>query len=78
MRIERKEYLQALIDRMHNGMIKVITGIRRCGKSYLLFEIFRDYLISSKVKEDHIISIELDMRKNKKYHDPDAILEHIE
>ena len=78
MRINREIYLQALIDRMHNGMIKVITGIRRCGKSYLLFEIFRDYLKSTGVDDSHIIAIELDKRQNMKYHDPDMILEFIE
>lgn len=78
MRINREIYLQALIDRMHNGMIKVITGIRRCGKSYLLFEIFRDYLKSTGVDDSHIIAIELDKRQNMKYHDPDVILEFIE
>ena len=78
MRIQRELYLQALIDRMHNGMIKVITGIRRCGKSYLLFNIFKDYLLLSGVKEDHIIAIELDKRQNMKYRDPDVILDYIE
>ena len=54
---------------MHNGMIKVITGIRRSGKSYLVFKIFNDYLISQGVPENHIIKIELDDRKNKKIHE---------
>ena len=78
VRINREIYLQALIDRMHNGMIKVITGIRRCGKSYLLFEIFKDYLKSTGVNDSHIIAIELDKRQNVKYHNPDVILEYIE
>lgn len=78
MRINREIYLQALIDRMHNGMIKVITGIRRCGKSYLLFEIFKDYLKTTGVNDSHIIAIELDKRQNVKYHNPDVILEYIE
>ena len=78
VRINRGIYLQALIDRMHNGMIKVITGIRRCGKSYLLFEIFKDYLKSTGVDDSHIIAIELDKRQNVKYHNPDVILEYIE
>ena len=51
MEIKRNFYLQELIDRMHNGLIKVVTGIRRSGKSYLLFNIFREYLISQKVDE---------------------------
>lgn len=56
MEIKRDVYLQALIDRMHNGLIKVVTGISRSGKSYLLGKIFRKYLIASGVKEEHIVS----------------------
>lgn len=78
MEIRRDKYLHNLIDRMHNGMIKVVTGIRRSGKSYLIFQIFKRYLIDSGVSESHVISIELDQRKNKKYREPDAILEYIE
>ena len=78
MEIKRDKYLNDLINRMHNGLIKVITGIRRSGKSYLVFRIFKDYLLKSGVPESHIISIELDKRSNKQYRDPDAILEHIE
>jgi hypothetical protein len=62
---------------MHNGMIKVITGIRRSGKSYLLFNIFKNYLKAEGVAEDHIIAIELDMLENKKYRDPYMILDYI-
>ena len=58
--IKRDAYLQRLIKRMGNGRAKVITGIRRCGKSYLLFTMFRDYLLSSGVDDSHIIAIELD------------------
>lgn len=65
MEIRRDIYLKKLINRMHNGMIKVVTGIRRSGKSYLLFTIFKDYLLSKGVDEDHIISIELDRLENK-------------
>lgn len=78
MEIKRDKYLNDLINRMHNGMIKVVTGIRRCGKSYLLFNIFKNYLLGQGVPVSHIIMIELDQRKNKKYRDPDAILEYIE
>ena len=78
MDIKRDKYMRDLVNRMHNGMIKVVTGIRRCGKSYLLFHIFKNYLLEQGVAEDHMIMIELDQRKNKKYRDPDAILEHIE
>ena len=77
MEIKRDLYLQRIVDRMHNGMIKVITGIRRSGKSYLLFTIFKNYLISPNVPEDHIIAIELDMLENKRYRDPYAILDYI-
>ena len=77
MEIRRDIYLNKLINRMHNGMIKVVTGIRRSGKSYLLFTIFKDYLLSEGVDEDHIISIELDRLENKTYRDPDVILEQI-
>ena len=78
MDIKRDKYLNDLVSRMHNGMIKVVTGIRRCGKSYLLFHIFKNYLLEQGVPVSHIITIELDQRKNKKYRDPDAILDYIE
>ena len=76
MEIKREVYLQKLINRMHNGMIKFITGIRRSGKSYLLFTIFRNYLKSLGVEDDHIIAIELDMFENEKYRDPHTLLEY--
>lgn len=75
--ISRNEYLQKLIVRMNNGMIKVITGIRRCGKSYLLFEIFYNYLIENGIDENHIITLQLDDRTNIKYRDPDNLCEYI-
>ena len=78
MEINRDQYLQNLIKRMHNGMIKVVTGIRRSGKSYLIFHIFRRYLLEQGVPQSHIISIELDQRKHRQYRDPDVILEYIE
>lgn len=78
MEIKRDRYLNALIDRMHNGLIKVVTGIRRCGKSYLVFQIFRNYLVSNGVDASHIIAIELDERKNRQYRDPDVILDYID
>lgn len=78
MEIKRDKYLNDLINRMHNGMIKVVTGIRRCGKSYLLFNIFRDYLKNQGVEDSHIIMIELDQRKNREYRNPDVILAYIE
>lgn len=78
MKISRDKYLNDLKSRMNNGLIKVITGLRRSGKSYLLFEIFKSYLIENNISEDHIIEISLDQRKNKKYRDPDSILDFIE
>lgn len=76
MEIKRDIYLQKLINRMHNGMIKVITGIRRSGKSYLLFTIFRNYLKSQGVADNNIIAIELDMFENEKYRDAHTLLEY--
>lgn len=76
--IKRDKYLNDLINRMHNGMIKVVTGIRRCGKSYLIFNIFKNYLIGQGVLESHIITVELDQRKNRKYRNPDTLLDFIE
>jgi hypothetical protein len=78
MNINRDKYLNDLIDRMHNGMVKVVTGIRRCGKSYLIFTIFKKYLLEQGIDEQHIVEIELDKRQNKKYRDPDMILDYIE
>lgn len=66
--IKRDFYLQQLIDSKENGLIKVITGIRRCGKSYLLDPIYKNYLIDNGIDKDHIIKIELDRESNKKYH----------
>lgn len=78
MNIARDKYLRDLINRMNNGIIKVVTGIRRSGKSYLLFKLFYEYLLSQGVLESHIIKIELDQRKNRIYRDPDVILDYIE
>lgn len=75
--IKRDLYLQKIIDRMNNGMIKVITGIRRCGKSYLLFEIFYKYLLEHGVSNSHIITLQLDDRLNIKYRNPDELCDFI-
>jgi len=77
MEIKRDRYLNDLILRMHNGMVKVITGVRRSGKSYLIFHIFKAYLLNTGVDEAHIIELELDRRGNRQYRDPDAILDYI-
>ena len=76
--IDRKFYLNRLINNMWNGEIKVITGIRRCGKSVLLFNLFYDYLISIGTPEEQIIKLELDQRKNYKYRNPITLCEYIE
>lgn len=77
MIIQRDSYLEALKLRMHNGLIKVITGIRRSGKSFLLFQIFREYLLKTGVDRSHILSVELDLYENRKYRDPETILGYI-
>lgn len=75
--MERNIYLNKLIRRKHNRMIKVITGIRRCGKSYLLFELFKDHLLQEGVEKNHIITIALDDRMNRKYRDPDELCSYV-
>ena len=77
MIIKRDIYLNKLIDSMNNGLIKVITGIRRCGKSFLLFNLFDEYLRNNNIEDTHIIKIALDDRTNKKLRDPDELLKHI-
>ncbi len=75
--IQRDFYLQELISKKENGMIKVVTGIRRCGKSYLLFELYRNYLLSIGVKEENIIMLALDAVQNAPYRDPLKLSEYI-
>ena len=75
--IKRDIYLQKLIDKKENEMIKVITGIRRCGKSYLLDPIYKKYLLSTGVKEDHIIKLELDSIENKEYLDATKLYNYV-
>ena len=77
MKIKRELYLNQLIAGRKNGLIKIITGIRRCGKSYLLFTLFHEYLVSHGIDEDHIIEIALDDRMNVSLRDPDVILHYI-
>lgn len=78
MYFKRNSYLQELISAEGNGMIKIITGIRRCGKSFLLFDIFRNHLLSQGVQEDHIIQVNLEDRRNKRLRHPDTLLEYID
>ena len=77
MEIRRDTYLNKLVSKRHNGLIKIITGIRRCGKSYLLFELFRDYLRESQVPDDHIIEMAFDAYENKKYRDPEIFFPYL-
>ncbi len=76
--IKRDSYLNRMIHHMWNGEVKVITGIRRCGKSVLLFDLFYEYLLSQGVQEDHIIKIELDQRRYYKFRNPITLCEHVE
>ena len=76
--VKRDSYMNRLIHSMWNGEIKVITGIRRCGKSVLLFDLFFEYLLSQNVSEDHILKIELDQRRYYKFRNPITLCEYVE
>lgn len=78
MEIKRDYYLNKLIEHKHNGFIKIVSGVRRCGKSYLLFELFKKHLLDNGVKENHIITIALDDRKYKEYCNPDKCYQYVE
>lgn len=78
MIIERPVYLKKLINSRHNGMIKIITGLRRCGKSFLLNNIYASWLKEHGVAANHIININLEDRRNKSLRDPDVLLAHID
>ena len=75
--IAKNDYLQKLINRMNYGMIKVVSGIKKCGKSYLLFDIFYNYLVQNGVDKEHIISLQLDDRMNIRYRNPDFLCEYV-
>ena len=77
MEIKRDRYLNFLISKKHNGLIKVITGMRRCGKSYLLFNLFKDYLLAEGIEESHIIEIAFDAYENKQFRDPDVLYPYL-
>ena len=77
MEIKRDFYLNKLIQHKKNGMVKIVTGVRRCGKSYMLFKLFRDHLLSVGVKADHIISIALDDFGNRKLQNPDELYNYV-
>lgn len=77
MKIGRDVYLNKLISKRHNGLIKVVTGMRRCGKSYLLFNLFKEYLVNEGVAENYIIEIAFDSFENKRYRDPEVLFPYI-
>ena len=77
MEIKRDLYLERLIRREKNGLVKIVTGVRRCGKSYLLLKLFHHYLLDKGVREDHIIEVALDDRSNKELRDPDNMLYYV-
>lgn len=77
MQFSRKQYLKELISRKHNGMIKIISGLRRSGKSYLLFNLFKEHLLNSGVTENQIISIALDDYENRNFLNPDVLYQYV-
>ena len=77
MVVKRNDYLNKLISKKHNGLIKVVTGVRRCGKSYLLFILFKEYLLSEGVDKKHIIEIAFDAFENKQFQDPYVLMPYL-
>lgn len=77
MEIKRDLYLNKLISKKHNGLIKVVTGLRRCGKSYLLFHLFKDHLLAEGTDEKHIIEIAFDSFEYKRFRDPEVLYSHL-
>ena len=78
MKIERPIYMQQLIDSKDNGLIKIVTGLRRVGKSYLLKTLFKEYLLGEGVKKDHVLIIDLEDRRNKAFRNPDYLLDWVD
>ena len=78
MKIERPTYIQQLIKSKDNGLIKIVTGLRRVGKSYLLKTLFKEYLLSEGIKKNHILIIDLEDRRNKNFRDPDYLLDWVD
>lgn len=78
MIITRQKYLDMLVAGQGNGLVKIVTGGRRCGKSFLLFQIFHQYLLQHGVDEGHLIEVSLDDRRNRKLYDPDALLDYLD
>lgn len=77
MEIKRDRYLNQLISKRHNSLIKIITGSRKTGKSYLLFHLYKQYLLEDGVESSHIIEIALDDKKNKDKRDPDQCIDYV-
>ena len=77
MVVKRDAYLNRLISKKHNGLIKVVTGVRRCGKSYLLFNLFKEHLLSEGVDKNHIIEIAFDAFENKQFQDPYVLMPYL-
>lgn len=78
MEVRRDRYLNQLIESQGNGLIKIVTGIRRCGKSYLLFKLYADYLLSTGIHDDHIVRIDLENYRNRALRQPETLLEYID
>ena len=78
MKIERPIYMQQLIESKDNGLIKIVTGLRRVGKSYLLKTLFKEYLLGGGIKKDHVLIIDLEDRRNKAFRDPDYLLDWVD
>lgn len=76
-KIKREKYLNKIIDKKENGLIKIVTGIRRCGKSFLLDPLYKEYLLNNGVDENHIIKLDLDERKNNIFLNPDKLDEYV-
>ena len=78
MKIERPMYMQQLIDSKENGLIKIVTGLRRVGKSYLLKTLFKEYLLGEGIRKDHVLIIDLEDRRNKAFRNPDYLLDWVD
>ena len=78
MKFEREYYVKKLISSKHNHLIKIVTGLRRVGKSYLLFNLYKQYLLDNGVDTEHIIEIQLDSFAHRKYRKAEALYEYVE
>lgn len=77
MEVSRSDYIKRLSSKRGNGLVKIVTGVRRCGKSYLLFNLFRKHLIAEGVPDNHIISLALDDYANKRFLNPDELYNYV-